>query len=148
MKTTPIAQFLSILILSIWFAGCASTVMSHAERVEAYNNFIVSEKLEPLKRITAFKFDSWSSLGQEHLIIRATHNRPYLITLKNRCHDLHHAMEVGVDNTGSMLYAGFDAIVVPDNHGQKCYIKNIYKLTKEQKKAILDIASAPEETTK
>jgi len=139
MKITGFLQTLSGILITVWLAGCASTGMTLNERTDAYNAFITSEKLEPLSRITAFRFDSWTSLGQRHLIIKTRFNKPYLITLKTRCYDLRMAHVIGIDNTGSTLQAGFDAIVVPDNNGQKCYIDSIYKITKEQKKALLNI---------
>jgi len=138
----------SMIIISAWIVGCASTGMTHSERTDAYNAYITSEKLEPLRQITAFKFDSWSSLGQSHLIIKTTFNKPYLITLKTRCYDLPMAMNIGIDNTGSTLHAGFDAIVAPGNIPQKCYIDSIYKITKDQKQALLNIGDADKEEKK
>jgi len=139
MNIKILLQTVSILIISAWIVGCASTGMKQSERTDAYNAYITTEKLEPLKRITAFRFDSWSSLGQSHLIIKTTFNKPYLITLKTRCYDLRMAQVIGIDNTGSTLQAGFDSIVVDRNHPQKCYIDSIYKITKEQKQALLNI---------
>ena len=139
MKNIILTRLSLVLVLIAWLAGCATTGMTHAERTDAYNQFIISEKLEELKSITAFRFDGWGSLGQEHLIISTSFNKPYLIKLRSRCFDLKTAMVIGIDNTGSSLQAGFDAIIVPKTSKQKCYIKSIYKLTKEQQKAILKI---------
>ncbi len=139
MKKKTLLQAVSIIIISAWIVGCASTGMTLTERTDAYNAFITTEKLEPLKRITAFRFDSWSSLGQNHMIIKTSFNKPYLITLKTRCYNLRMAQVIGIDNTGSTLQAGFDSIVIDKNHPQKCYIDSIYKITKEQKQALLDI---------
>ncbi|MCP4271099.1 MAG: hypothetical protein GY781_03925 [Gammaproteobacteria bacterium] len=139
MNIKILLQAVSIISVSAWIVGCASTGMTQSDRTDAYNTFITTEKLEPLKHITAFRFDSWSTLGQNHLIIRTSFNKPYLITLKNRCYDLRMAQVIGIDNTGSTLQAGFDSIVVDRNHPQKCYIDSIYKITKEQKQALLKV---------
>ena len=146
MNIKILLQAATMIVVSSWIIGCASTGMKPEERTDAYNAYIVSEKLEPLKHITAFKFDSLSSLGQNHLIIKTAFNKPYLITLKTRCYDLPMAMNIGIANTGSTLHAGFDAIMVNRNIPQKCYIESIYKITKKQKQAIQDIGDAdPEE---
>lgn len=141
MKILTFIRLSLVAVLSIWLVGCATTGLTNAERTLAYDQFIVSEKLEELNQITAFRFDSWSSLGQEHLIISTSFNRPYLISLRSNCFDLTTANVIGVNNTGSTLQAKFDSITVPKSMGQVCYIKSIYKLTKEQKNAITKIGS-------
>ena len=141
MKTLTFTRLWLAVLLSISLVGCATTGMSNAERTLAYDQFIVSEKLEELNQITAFRFDSWSSLGQEHLIISTSFNRPYLISLRNSCFDLNTANVIGINNTGSTLHAKFDSITVPKSIGQKCFIKSIYKLTKEQKDALSKIGN-------
>jgi len=79
------------------------------------------------------------------LIISTSFNKPYLIKLKTRCHDLSFAQTIAIHNTGSTLQAKFDSISVPKNTHQKCYIDAIYKLTKEQKEAIRKIGKAEKE---
>ena len=148
MNIKILLQAATMIVVSSWIIGCASTGMKPEERTDAYNAYIASEKLEPLKHITAFKFYSWSSLGQNHLIIKTTFKKPYLIKLKTRCYDLRMAMNIGIDNTGSALHAGFDAIVVPGNIPQKCYIDSIYKITDEQKQELQDIGDADQEEKK
>ncbi len=148
MYTKNIIRVTITLVMSVWMVACATTGMTQREQTEAYNKFIVDEKLESLKQITAFRFHSWSSLGDEHLLLYTSFNRPYLISFKNRCYDIQRAMNIGVDHTGSMLQANFDSILVPDSFGRKCFIKSIYKLTKEQRKAINKLDDKDEQIKK
>jgi len=131
------------LVLSLFFSAlvtsCATSTMTNVEKTAAYNDYIASEKLEQKDRVTSFKFDSWSSLGQEHLIISTSFNKPYLITLKQRCMNLRFANVIRVNNTGSILDAKFDSISIPGTMGIKCFIKSIHKLNKEQKTALRKI---------
>ncbi len=145
MNIQKIMQLIVVLMLTAFASACATNTMSKAERTEAYNQFVESEKLEELKSITAFKFDGWSSLGTEHLIISTRVNWPYLIKLKNRCYDLEFAQTIAVHNIGSSLQAKFDSISVMKNMPQKCYIEKIYKLTKEQRKTLVKIGKEDKE---
>jgi hypothetical protein len=57
---------------------------------------------------------------------------PYLFTLRERCTSLTFAETIGVTNTGPIIQASFDAVVVPNppGGGETCYIDKIYPLTK------------------
>lgn len=128
-----------IISLLILLSGCASYTMSKAERMEAYDSYIVAKKLPEQDTIHAFRFDSWSDLGNKHLIISTNVNKPYLVTLRNSCFELDHSMGIKIHNSGSLLRAKFDSISVPGGMNPRCYIEKIYKLTKEQKKELLAI---------
>ena len=125
-----------LVALLLLLSGCATNKMTRAELEQAYDQFIVTEKLEASDTITAFRFDGWSELGTKHLIIDTGVNRSYLVTLRNNCFNLDYAMGIKIHNMGSQLRAKFDAISVPDEFSVKCYIQNLYKITKDQKKAL------------
>ena len=139
MNTQRMMKLLVILMLTAFASACVTNTMSKTEKTAAYNQYIESEKLEEIKSIAVFKFDGWSSLGAEHLIISTSVNKPYLIKLKNRCYDLDFAQTIVIHNIGSSLQAKFDSISVPKNIPQKCYIEKIYKISKEQRKALVKI---------
>lgn len=145
MNTLLMKRFIFMALFSVLLAACATQRMSNVERTDAYNKFIETEKLESLRSISAFRFDGWNSLGQEHLIMSTRVNRPYLITLRARCLDLRYATAIIFNNTGSTLQAGFDSISVPGSLNIRCYIKTIHKLTREQKSAITKIGRNEEE---
>lgn len=138
--TKKIIQWLFIGLLTMFVStACATSAMTQKEKTDAYRQFIVTEKLEPLDKITSFKFDDWSPLGDEHLIISTSVRKMYLITLSQRCSDLRFANAIKIHNTGSSLSAKFDSISVPAVIEIKCYIKSIHRVTKEQKKALQKI---------
>lgn len=126
-----------IVTLLVLLSGCATNGMSRLEREQAYDEFIVTEKLESLNRITAFRYSGWTDLRSDrHLILNVGVNRYYLLALRNSCFDLDHSLTIKVNNTGSSLQARFDSISVAGNRHQKCFIDRIYKITKEQRKAL------------
>ena len=139
MSSLSIKRFILTIGFSTLIAGCATSTMSLTERTEAYNQYIESEKLEKLDKIAAFKFDGWSSLGNEHLIISTSFNKPYLITLRQKCWDLRYTSTIAVHNNGNSLLTKFDSISVPQSNGLKCFIKSIHKISTDQKKALWKI---------
>jgi len=145
MDKNLLKKLLLSVVLGILVVGCATHTMTRLERTAAYHEFIETEKLEPLKSITSFRFQGWSSLGEEHLIISTHINRYYLITLKSRCNDLDFANAIQVNNHGSMLQAKFDSISIPNAMGIKCFIKTIHKITKEQRNSLWKIGRESEE---
>ena len=141
----PVIMAISIVFL---LAACASSLtMTDDERTKAYAEYIATEKLESMDRITSFRFDGFSSLSDENVIISTGVNKSYLITFQNHCQNLRFSNVIKINNTGSSLQAKFDSISVPQSTGMgmKCFIKQIHKLTVEQKKAILQIGKKTEE---
>ena len=126
MKPTLLLPLAALLFLS----GCASTETE--KQAPNYEQYIASQQLEQLERITSFRFHDWRSLDDEHLIVSTSFSRPYLLTLKRRCVDLADSHAIGIDNRGSVLSAGFDAVYVMNRPTNKCYIKSIHALTREQ----------------
>ena len=125
----------AILILS----SCAGRGLTDVERTVLYQNYVSENKLEELKSITAFRFSGWRELGSEHLIIFTSFSKPYLISLRNRCIDLRFSQTLGINKTGNSLYANFDSVFALSFPQQKCFIKTIHKLTREQANQISDL---------
>ena len=147
MITRGVVGLALIVSLLVLLSGCATNSMTRAEREQAYNNYIETEKLESLDRITAFRFDGWSDLGRKHLIINTTGNRFFLIALRNECIDLDFSVGINIHNTGSLLRARFDSISVPGNMQPKCFIDKIYKITPEQRKTLVSLHKQDNETS-
>lgn len=138
------------MAISIVFllAACASTItMSNDDRTKAYAEYIVTEKLESMNRITSFRYNGFSSLSDENIILSTGVNRYYLITFRSRCFNLRQANIIEVHNSGSSLQTKFDSVSVLQQTGisTKCFIEQIHKLTVEQKKAVLKIGKKIEE---
>ncbi len=99
-----------------------------------YQNYITQQKLVPIKKIKQFTFRGWNSLDAEHFILSASQNKPYLIELYNYCNDLDFSASIRLNQTNdSILSSNFDSISIPNQSFQdKCRIKNIYSLSKQQ----------------
>lgn len=123
--------------------GCSASTLTPVEKTAAYNNFTQEQKLEQVDRISSFRFDSWTSLGKQHLILYRNFNEPYLVKLKRDCFDLDFTMQIGVGHKSNTLLAKFDYIVVPDTIPVRCYIDTIHKIDKDQKKALMAIGEPP-----
>lgn len=133
--TLIIRLIFAVLILS----SCAGRGLTNVERTALYQNYVSENNLEEVKSITAFHFNGWRVLGKEHLIIFTSIRKPYLITLKNRCMDLRYSNTLGINKTGNSLYAKFDSIFLLSFPQQKCFIKTIHKLTREQANQMSDL---------
>jgi len=137
-----------VVMLSFLLQACATNSMSSKQKIEAYNQFIEKHQLEEVDRIRSFKFDQWSSLGKQHLILYRRFNEPYLITLTRPCYDLDFAQAIGVSYKGSTLMANFDYITVPADIPVKCFIQHIHKIDKTQKKQLQQIGRESEQEEK
>lgn len=127
-------KFLIAILFSVFLAGCATSSLSNTELTDAYDQYIDTENLQELEQIVSFRYDGWSALGQQHLIITAGFNRPYLIKLSQRCTDLRFANVIGIKNTiNDRLQAKFDSISVPGSLAIDCYIDSIYELSRQQR---------------
>lgn len=126
---TLIIRMLSVVLI---LSSCANQGLTDVERTALYQNYVLENKLEKVKSITTFRYNGWRELGKEHLIIFTSIRKPYLITLKGRCIDLRFSNTLGINHTGSTLHANFDSIFVTSFPEQKCFIKSIHRLTREQ----------------
>ncbi|TQV89272.1 DUF6491 family protein [Aliikangiella coralliicola] len=125
-------RLILLLPLIAGLSACATATMSNAEKSVAYKEYIDKNKLDELNRITAFKFYGWRYLNKEHLILSTALNKPYLITLKNSCIDLHFSNGIGVEPRGNSLNAKFDSIFPLTFPEQRCFIKSIHKISRQQ----------------
>jgi len=126
----------------VGLVGCTTSVKQPDDSTSIYQDYIVSAKLKAEDKISAFKFYGWNELDDKHLIIKTSPQKPYLITLKQSCHNLRFTQNIGVDNHGSTLSARFDSIVVPDFPEQRCFIDKIHPLSKEQAKELATLGKS------
>ena len=133
-----IAVVFSVSIL----AGCASVEKASAEREklakEPLPEAVASLGYEigaPVEQVTDWSLYNWQSINDTALIIWVDAFHPYLFTLRELCPELGFAETIGVSNTGPVINANFDAIVVPNPPagGERCFIDKIYPLTKTEK---------------
>ena len=72
---------------------------------------------------------SWQVIDDDTVIIWATAFDPYLVDLAFKSQDLRFAHVIGVTQSGSRVYAKFDAVKVG---GFRYPIDSIYKMTREE----------------
>lgn len=124
--------------------GCSTHRLTEQQRAELYSDYLNNNKVEEVERVTSFRFHGWRELGKKHLIVSKSMNRPYFLTLKNNCIELGFSQSIGINRSGSTLHAKFDSIFVPSFPEQRCFIKSIHKLTREQADAISDLGKEKE----
>ncbi|GAB3020674.1 DUF6491 family protein [Bowmanella dokdonensis] len=118
--------------------GCAGNKPTYAEHAALVDSYIQTNQLESKSRITTFQLDSWHDLGEQHLILRTSPFKPYLVKLKARCPNLTFAHTLGTDQSmDNSLSANFDAVFVPDYPHLKCHIESIYPISREQAKELM-----------
>jgi hypothetical protein len=122
----------TIILMIALLSGCASHRLTSDERETLYADYLAEIKAESLDRITAFRFYGWRELGNRHLILSTSPKKKYFITLRGPCLDLPFATTIGINRTDSSLSAKFDSIFVPSFPDQRCHIKSIHKITREQ----------------
>lgn len=121
-----------VLVFTVVLSGCAGNKAKDA-RVN-YKNFIAQEELETINRITQFRMTHWQSLDDRFFILNASRNRNYLIEVMGFCPDLRYGHTLRLDQSmSSSLQSKFDSVIVDSDPNQKCTIKNMYRLNKNQK---------------
>jgi len=128
----------AILVALSLLSGCASNQsLSSQERDEAYAEYIDKQRLLSQDKIRTFKFNGWRALSNHFLIISTSPSKKYLVEVNGYCANLYHAQTIAVNQgMSSSLVTRFDSISAISTPGIKCFIKSIYKLTKQQVKEI------------
>ena len=125
------------ICLSAIIVGCGTKGLTQDEREALYADYVKNNKLEKVDRVTSFKFHGWSSLDNHHLIITSHFNRPHFVKLKSTCIDLKWSHGIVIHKSSSnTLNAKFDSISPLKFPKQKCFIAEMYKISKEQAKEI------------
>jgi len=145
-------KVLFLLFSALLMTSCSNLDKPSEKKKSIYQSYIEDNKLEGLDKIHSFRFHGWRSLDNENLIISTSHNRPYLVQLKNYCGELRFANTILINSSSSSLHAKFDSIQVADSnpmskHREKCFIKALYKLSKEQADEIDSLDKKKEEST-
>jgi len=127
-----------LLLLSILLITSCSTLDTRKQE-PIYQQYIADNKLEAVEKITTFRFHGWRSLDNYFLIVSTSMAKPYLIELNSYCLEIRTANAIVINNSGSILQTKFDSISAASYPHQKCYIKSIYQVTKNQADEITDL---------
>ena len=91
----------------------------------------------PLNKISVLGgLNTWEALDERRVVVSTSPKKTYLLTLSHSCHSLPFANHLGVSTSNNTVYAGFDYITAD---GQRCAIKTINRLSKQQKRALLKL---------
>ena len=128
-----ITKILALSLTALLFA-CASSTPTPAPTPPAQ---LAQDR--GYDRIMNYRLDSWNYINPQAVIIHAGGNRDYLVTLRDRCHELMNTEVLATTSTGSAMRAKFDAIIVSlagsrlahsTSSTRKCYIEAIYLISR------------------
>lgn len=118
-----IIKYIGLLLISLVLTACATTPFKVADK---YN---LDNELKEATDIISFRIDSWESIDQQSLIIRADINNYYLVILNRPAMNLTFAQSIGITDTVNRITKGFDNIIVTESGSAEYYrIYKIYKL--------------------
>ncbi|MCR8924381.1 DUF6491 family protein [Dasania sp. GY-MA-18] len=130
---------LSHLLLStaavslVLLSACSSTPRPSAlspEQAAAKHGYTI---VKPVKQVHDYRLNGWAYIDQQNLVMYSSPGRSYLLTFKQRCHELRAIENIALDTRTGTLMAGLDAIKVLPRHSKvlhPCYIEGIYLLIK------------------
>ena len=144
MKLLPV-----ILTIFFFMTACSSNNAAiQKAKNTAFKDYVTSQNIESVTRVSRFRFQGWSSLTNEFLILSSSHKRKFLIELAGYCPDIRwaHAIILNRLNTAT-LNARSDSISTMEAPQISCRIKTIYPLTLEQLADIRAIDNPEKEQT-
>jgi hypothetical protein len=133
-----IASFLSLLGLTM-LTACASIPRSDdgEKAIDRYTPYL-GERVSQFNTYT--RFDSWTAVDDDHVLIQTNVNQAYLLTLAPGCFDLPFATYLGVTSKfPHTVQSGFDSIRVGR---QSCRISEIRPVNYKQMRADLKAEKA------
>ena len=122
MKISLVATVLAAATL----AGCASTLAKLNGPKLDYTEYAG----EPVKSFYMGKFDGWSAVSKDQLVVWSGFNKAYLLTVTGYCPDLQFADKIAVTSTGSTVDR-FEKVIVGRD---RCFIKEIRPIDTKQMK--------------
>ena len=129
-------RILMVVLATFLVFGCASK-MSMTDRNAEYANFISSNKLQDVDRITSFHFTGWSSLTDDYMILTTNFRKDYLLKMQGGCVGLNFAQVVRLHQFSDSTFDKLgDTVSFKNAIPMQCRVDMMYPLTKEQSKAI------------
>jgi hypothetical protein len=90
---------------------------------------------EPVKSFYMSNFDGWNAISKNQLVVWASMNKAYLLTVTGYCPDLEYAQTIAVTSTGNTVDR-FEKVIVGRD---RCFIDEIRPLDTKQMKADLKL---------
>jgi len=130
MKTTAFLTLLAVTLLT----ACSSIPRNDdsEKAIARYTPYLG----EPVSQFNTYtRFDSWSPVDNDHVVIHTNVNEAYLLTVAPGCFDLPFATSLGVTSKfPHAVQSGFDSIRVGR---QSCRITEIRPVNDKQMRADL-----------
>ncbi len=125
MKTSLVAS--ATAIAGLLLGGCASTLAHiNAPKLD-YREYAG----EPVKSFDLYRFDGWSAVSKDQLVVWSGFDKAYLIKVTGYCPDLQYATAIGVTSTANQVDK-FEKVIVGRD---KCLINEIRPVDTKQMKA-------------
>ncbi|WP_286234284.1 DUF6491 family protein [Thalassotalea sediminis] len=135
-----------IILLLVLLTACANRQDGLALMNKDLRQYITTNEITDVKRVTSFRFHGWNSISDEFLLLSSTPKRKYLIEMSGYCSDIRWAHTISLQRSmDTVLSAKFDTIGIPNKPALNCRIEKIYPITSEQEDALIAIKNAPEE---
>lgn len=102
-------RLIAIIALAAAMAGCATTGLSSADRLELYR----AHAGPPVKEFNYFQsLNGWTPLGDRALAVWTRPSQAYLLELTGPCQDLEFAPAISISNLMGHVSARFDRVTV------------------------------------
>lgn len=121
-------RLIAIIALTAAMAGCATTGLSSADRLELYR----AHAGPPVRDFNYFQsLNGWMPLGDRALAVWTRPSQAYLLELTGPCQDLDFAPAISISNLMGRVSARFDRVTVHGGGGTMhfaCRIQEIRPL--------------------
>ena len=132
-------RLITVVLATFLVFGCASK-MSMTDKNTAYENFVSSNNLQDVNKITSFHFTGWSSLSDDYLILTTNFRKDYLLKMQGGCVGLNFAQRIRLNQFSDSTFDKLgDSISFKDSVPMRCRVAAIYPITQDQSKAIKQI---------
>jgi hypothetical protein len=121
--------FLAVALCATALAGCAGGLARL--RGEDAGQRYVQYAGTPIEKFAAFRFDGWTPVSRNQLVVWTGVNEAYLLTVWDSCRDLQFANRVGVSST-TRTVSRFEHVTVGRD---RCPISEIRPIDVRQMKA-------------
>ena len=130
--------------------ACSSNAGKNEElRNSAIRDYIATNSIEDVKKVTTFRYSGWSELTNDFLIVSSSPRKQFLVEMTGGCFDLKWANAIILKRSeSSSLQVKFDSISTADSPQITCRIDKIYPITGEQEDEIIALRDLTNEESK
>ena len=121
-------------------ASASAATLTSNDKDQKYAEFVATEKLSDIDKISSFKFRNWTGLTDNYLLVRDTKKQDYLIELSARCYGLNKVKAIKLNRSSNFsLDAQHDTISLIGKTNDECRIESIFPVNAEQYLALSNV---------